>query len=264
MSIRQVVLLLTNNLCLSTQSLFKEIADGVDISDDAFMLYHHQPGNEIPGFLTEVNSHIFTDDILYNLGYVPLFNKLLPGSNHFPLLDFYKKYSSYDYYWIIEDDVRFTGDWLFFFQYFSKLEEYDLVTSHVRFFEEEPYWYWWDTLKHSRYFIPFESRIRSFNPIYRVSRKALELLSDVLDMKWIGHHEVLLPTIISLGNLKLLDFGGNGRFVLPGSENKFYTSENEIGALKKGTMRFRPVRRNAGPLKNKLYHPVKAKHSSLL
>jgi hypothetical protein len=57
----------------------------------------------------------------------------------------------------------------------------------------------------------------------------------------------------------MLDFGGNGAFVLPGAEDRFYTSgtPTKTGLLYDETMRFRPILKKIGSEKNKLYHPVK-------
>ena len=45
------------------------------------------------------------------LEYEPIEETLLPGSCHFPLLRFYIDNSSYKFYWFIEYDVEFTGNW---------------------------------------------------------------------------------------------------------------------------------------------------------
>ena len=84
-----------------------------------------------------------------------------------------------------------------------------------------------------------ENRIRSFNPIYRISGKALAHIHRALSEKWIGHHEVLLPTLLYHQGFRLLDFGGEGEFVADGGENLFYTSDrsNLSGSLGTGTMR---------------------------
>ncbi|EST34283.1 hypothetical protein [Streptomyces roseochromogenus] len=39
---------------------------------------------------------------------------IVPGSCHLPVLDFARNHP-YDDYWLIEYDVRFTGDWAVFF-----------------------------------------------------------------------------------------------------------------------------------------------------
>lgn len=248
----QVFLLLTNNICPTTICLFTELSMCTEGLGKSKFLYHHQPTQELPPFLNKTNSYIFTDDSLCKLGYFLLDKKPMPVNGHFPLLDFYLNNTQYDYYWIIEDDVRFTGSWTYFFEACSELEHADLLTSQIRHFHEEPGWNWWTSMKHPTYDVPYEKRLKSFNPIYRVSNKGLRFLCDMLAMQWKGHHEVLIATLFHLYDLQLLDFGGNGHFVKPGFENRFYTNEHA-----ECTVRYRPVMQEAGSLQNKLYHPVK-------
>lgn len=83
-------------------------------SADVFFAYHLRE-NELPDNLQGLEVFPFTDSILHDLGYTPIEDSLLPGSNHFPLLKFYREHPGYDYYWLIEDDVRFSGEWNLFF-----------------------------------------------------------------------------------------------------------------------------------------------------
>ena len=120
-------------------------------------------------------------------------------------------------------------------------------------------------MAHPYFVIPQEQRLRSFNPIYRISRNALELLHKALLSKWCGHHEVLIPTLLYESVLSIHDFGGKGEFVPEGFENRFYmgNSPNKKGILSDGTMRWRPVFQEVGELKNKLYHPIKPDHGTV-
>lgn len=45
----------------------------------------------------------------YN-GQIDKNHKLYEGNVQFILLEFYKKYNNYDYYWFIEDDIILNGD----------------------------------------------------------------------------------------------------------------------------------------------------------
>jgi hypothetical protein len=102
--------------------------------------------------------------------------------------------------------------------------------------------------------------VRSFNPIYRLSKNAIKFLHSSLSDFWMGHHEVPLPTILLYNGFSVADFGGNGNFVVKGNENRFYTSgcaTDGEGQLAEGTMRFRPTWEKNGMKENMLYHPVK-------
>lgn len=255
---KQAFLLLTNNINHSVIGLYNDIRNGAEKFGDVYYLYHWKPDKALPSCLNETNSFTFNNDILKRLNYTPLSETLVPGSNHFPLLDFYKNNPGYDQYWVIEDDVRFSGSWNYFFSTFTDLCEYDYLASYMRYYKEEPYWYWWNSLKHDEHFIPFEERYKSFNPIYRLSNTALAHLCLMLENKWVGHHEVLIATLLYRSNFKLLDFGGEGRFVLKGFANKFYTAHDSKTPLSESTLRYRPVRYQEGNSPNKIYHPVKA------
>lgn len=256
-SLKQSFLILTNKTSLPLIQKYHKLFTATQNMGDTVVLYHLLGDNSNPN-LEDVNTHIFDDDVLSSLNYFPLGFTLVPGSNHFPLLKFYLSHPHYDYYWCIEDDVEFSGDWKSFFEDFSSIDT-DFISSHIRRYKEEPEWPWWPTLAHPYTVIPQEQRIRSFNPIYRISRQALELLHKALLSKWCGHHEVLIPTLLYESGFSIQDFGGKGEFVPEGLENKFYSENtpNKRGILSDGTMRWRPVFEKTGNLKNKLYHPVK-------
>ena len=203
--------------------------------------------------------HVFTEKELFrHLPYPHHEGVTLFDNMHFPILDFYLSHPEYDYYWIIEFDVRYTGDWGTFLHAFSTFD-HDLVTSHIRHFHEEPGWWWWDSLHHFSITIERARYLRSFNVIYRISHRALTRVHDAQMDGWYGHPEVLLPTLLSDNGYTLLDFGGDGEFAMPGGKNVFYTSGSTGNGVLNPfcTMRWRPSRAKAGVWKNKLYHPVK-------
>ena len=122
---------------------------------------------------------------------------------------------------------------------------------------------WWDSLSLNTIDIPRNQYIKSFNPIYRISNKAMRILDAILSEENSGHHEVLLPTVLKYLGCKINDLGGIGEFVLPGFENKFYLTNPNVNNLyyTGSSMRFRPVF-DYEDLKhreknNLLYHPVK-------
>lgn len=253
------MLLLTNKHSKTIIELYKSISLGSSNFGDTFISYH-QTSEKVPEEIKVSKHQIFTNDILKRLNYSPISNTLLPGSNHFSLLDFYLNNPNYDYYWLIEDDVQYNGSWKYFFKLitYSHIQP-DFITSHVRTYQEEPEWVWWSTLNHNSKNVPLSKYVRSFNPIFRISNKAIKFIHNALIDQWQGHHEVLLPTLLFLEGFHIADFGGTGNFVIPGNENKFYItgSCDKEGNLFDGTMRYRPVIDSAEKLKNKLYHPVK-------
>lgn len=88
--------------------------------------------------------------------------------------------------------------------------------------------FWWDTLKFNSAPQSDAFKIRSFNPLFRISNEALRFIDQSLLQGWEGHYEVLLPTLLKTAGFSIAEFGGSGPYVLPGCENKFYlASEND-------------------------------------
>ena len=204
----------------------------------------------------------FTIDTLSELNYVPIAETILPGSNHFQVFQFYRANPHYDYYWNIEYDVFFNGDWKILFDRFKDVNS-DFISSHLERYPQATGWMWWDSLQLTTIDIPISQYIKSFNPIYRISNRAMKYLERILSEGNSGHHEVLIPTVLNHAGYKISDWGGIGEFVLPGFENFSYLTSPDVNHLYYvgSSMRFRPVfiREELENLltDNKLYHPVK-------
>jgi hypothetical protein len=203
--------------------------------------------------------HVFNVNELFDhLPYQPIGGGTLYFHVHFPILDFFLSHPEYDYYWVIEFDVRYTGEWESFLHLFESFHQ-DLITCHIRYFSQEPFWYWWKTFRHPTKSIDQNKYLRSFNVIFRISNRALAVIHEEQRDGWQGHPEVLIPTLLVNRGYTLLDFGGDGEFVMPSLRNTFYTS----GSTKDGvpnpfcTVRWRPSGSRVGIRKNKIYHPVK-------
>lgn len=243
---KQVVLYLTNKSNEWTLSAFYALEQSLQGMADVYFAYHQQ-GDVLPVSLHSVdNLFVFTSDVLNELGYTPIEKgKLVPGSNHFPLLKFYKENLGYDYYWLVEDDVRFSGEWKVFFDSFASSTS-DFLSSVIETKAENSDWYWWNCLKTGNETIAEDKLLRAFNPIYRLSCQALSCIDAHLRKGWMGHHEVLLPTLLYNKGFLLEDFGGEGSFVRLENKSKFYDDTS---------MCIAPVLPD--DRKNYLFHPVK-------
>lgn len=243
---KQAILYLTTKTNDWTLNAFHALELSMVKDADVYYAYHQQ-GDILPVPLHNIK-HLFTftSDILSELGYTPIeVGKLIPGSNHFPLLKFFKENSDYDYYWLIEDDVRFSGEWNIFFDSFIN-NTADFLSSFIETREENPNWFWWSYLKTANDKIAEVKLLKSFNPIYRLSNQALTCIDDHLSNGWMGHHEVLLPTLLYNESFSIEDFGGTGSFVKEGNEHMYY-DETSMGV--------KPLLSDRK--KNYLYHPVK-------
>lgn len=243
---KQAVLYLTTKSNEWTLSSFHALEQSLQGKADVYFAYHQQ-GDVLPVSLQIIeNLFVFTSDVLKELGYTPIERgRLMPGSNHFPLLKFYKENQGYDYYWLVEDDVRFSGEWKDFFGSFASCTS-DFLSSVIETKAENPTWYWWTSLKTGNEVIAEEKLLKSFNPIYRLSSQALVCIDAHLRIGWMGHYEVLLPTLLYNKGFLLEDFGGEGTFVRPENNAKFYDDTS---------MRIAPVLPD--DRKNYLFHPVK-------
>lgn len=254
---KQVFLFLAH---YGSKSIIKEYEKIIDASRDlgnTVWLYHNH-SEEIPLWIKKYSYYSFSDTSIKSLDYPMIGNSLIPGHAHFPVFQFFLENEDYDYYWLIEYDVRFSGDWHLFFNSFHNNDN-DLLASHIRRYAEEPDWNWWK-LTHPDKSIAIENRLRSFAPVYRISKSALSFINNAMKSGWCGHCETLIPTLLHHNGFKLLDFGGNGEFTSQDMVDNFYTYPNtdQYGSLRSGTMRFRPSFWKVGNEKNKLYHPVKS------
>jgi hypothetical protein len=258
-SAKTIYLILTDKDTEETLLHYELIKSAVADKATVKLLFH-QKGSVVSDRILSTDPYLFTHQSLLMLNYLPVTDTLIPGSAHFPLLEFYLNYPVYDYYWLIEDDVQFNGDWNTFFEAFRNAG-HDFITTHIRYYAEEPLWTWWRLFGHLTENIPYQRRLRSFNPIYRISRSALDFIHSALLQFWIGHHEVLYPTLLHENGFRIMDMGGDGRFVPEGFRNVFYTSHSSgsEGRIDEGTFRFRPCWAEIGNEHNKLYHPVKQK-----
>jgi len=254
------VLFLTNKNDRVTLAAYNNIKAQVPKRHDVYLMYH-QTRKNISKSISDKNPILFTNNVLHSIGFNGINDKLVPGSNHFPIFEYYKKEPTYDFYWCIEDDVRFNGSWSHFFDCFTKdKNNADFLTCHIRRYQDEPNWFWWETLKHkSGIRTPLNQRLRSFNPIFRISNRALAFLSEAYISGWSGHHEVTMATLLFSAGFSLYDLGDKGDFASPNATSKYYSSASPDinGGVNTGSVRFRPFINNTEMTEAILYHPIK-------
>ncbi|MDR6784088.1 hypothetical protein ABIE26_002523 [Pedobacter africanus] len=245
----QAFLILSDCVSESLIRLYLQVKIATANLGETFIVYHNRadkPEKRLYGY----NVYEFTDSILKDLDYQSVRDTLVPGSNHFPILKFHLDNPNYDYYWCIEDDIVFNGEWSSFFNQVTKKVEYDFISCFITRYEDRinQDWEWWSNFSKTGEEINLNNLIMSFNPIYSISNRAAKFLNQSLKDGWVGHHEVLMPTLLFLNKFKIKDFGGNGKFVPPGFKDKFYTDETHL---------WRPLFEAPENLLNKIYHPVK-------
>lgn len=186
-------------------------------------------------------------------------SSIVPGSAHYPLLAFARTRPDIARFFVIEQDVEFSGNWGDFVATVTAASP-DFASSHLRGFDEDPTWLWWRSLRpppgHSRAQRDRSELRRTFNPVYCISRRAIDTLEQAHTEGWRGHFEVLMATILTHRGCRVADLAQLGGFYV-GKEQ--FLPAGTRGDL--STMRWRPsvnpqefLARSTG---HTLFHPVK-------
>lgn len=234
-------------LCDNTSGVF----DGKKADSGYFLFSIGQlAGLRYPG-----KAPTYTEQMRQSNPYHKDFN-FRPGSIELPVLQFFQSHPEYDHYWVVEYDVRYTGSWLDLFSHFADCDA-DLLGTTLTRYAAIPNWYHWNGLRLLDKPIGKDGYIRGFFPIYRISRRGLELLDRDYRAGVEGHFECLGPTLLHNAGLKIEDIGSDGEFVQRRNINRFYANTPTRKTLWPGTFVFRPAMRRPGKTPNMLWHPVK-------
>lgn len=189
-------------------------------------------------------------------------DSMLPGHCHFPLLRYAQlREFQFKHIWVVEYDVRFSGDWREFFDHF-KDSDADLLCCHLKDREHDPGWYFWDTYQAPAGPDADGVLLRSFLVVSRYSRAAIESTISFYQQGGKGHQEVVLPMAAYLAGLVVQDINwscADGRRRGNGGR-RFYTTYSDLdGRIEYfGTVRWRPALSTAPRKGQRLYHPVKS------
>lgn len=177
-------------------------------------------------------------------------------------MKFFLDHPDYDYYWIIEYDVRFSGKWPELFADLSRSRA-DLLCTTLQTWSEHPDWHHWTTLNSGARDVPMERRIKGFMPFCRLSHAMLEACDLRYREGWSGHSEVLWGTVAAVARLPIEDVGGSGSFTPARRRGCYYSNTPGDWSQSPGTFVYRPpfAEHNLfGPNGNSagtLWHPVK-------
>lgn len=252
---RQAFIIQTHTLTRAVLEQYRKLERETSARCENWIVYQAETGENIPAALRE-RTVLCTRANLQAIA--PDVKTLIPGYTDLPLLHFFHTHPDYDYYWVSEYDVRFSGDWGILLNAFAPIHA-DFVATHLWHYSDNPLWHAWG-MTHPQEQIPVEERIRCYSPFYRISAAGLRVVIDAIQDGWRGHSETRVPTLIQRAGLTLADFGGDGAYVPAGMKNRFYLGSPVVrnGKLDKGTFRYRPSFFEYGFFKpNLLYHPVK-------
>jgi hypothetical protein len=178
-----------------------------------------------------------------------------PRNIDLPLMWYFHSHPEHEFYWLMEYDVRFTGQWPNFFRHFAGNKS-DLLATTVFDHHFRPSWRHWSTLS-SPHFVSDRERVRALFPLYRVSNAAMRALHLAYCSGWSGHYEVTIPTILKTRGFVLEDMGGDGAYVAPGNRNRFYRNSPGVAGLAPGTFTVAANTISESHPRNMLWHPIK-------
>ncbi len=263
---REAVLLLNHFLDSDLASLYAELVQACGVRRDVFLLSDRtQRSLPIVRLPRQRRELVFTQNDLRALGFPGKQNLHLTGAGarslklgnaELPVLLFAKAQTHYDYYWVIEYDVRFSGSWDDFFAACATSTA-DLLGTSISRFDDNPDWSHWPSMKVPAPDLPRSQWLRGFFPVYRLSTNAIACIKSGYEAGAQGHMESLVPTLVHQGGLLVEDIGGEGEFVPPGNESRFYTNNRISNDLSPGSFVYRPVMLRTGARSNTLWHPVK-------
>lgn len=257
---KEAILFISHLVNEAVIARYHKIEQEID-KDKQCLFWVFDKGNNIDASCLQeegINVYEFDVNSLNALGCYPFYDRLY-GNEHFIIERFYLDNPSYNYYWVIEYDVIFTGNWSVLFTKFSNSPS-DFLSCHIeKYNSRRNYdWVWWNCIGLCQEQAQkIECLLKSFNPVCRFSNQALAFLDKAFKQKNSGHYEVLPITLLYNNGFEIEDIGGNGEFVRNNKE-LFYTVNDGINS---GSMRPYPNYSKEEikkfKLKNKLLHPVK-------
>ena len=141
----------------------------------------------------------------------------------YAVLLYFREHPNFDFYWSIEYDVYFNGNWSVLFDA-CKEDKSDLLGCYLRKFEDEiPYNPLWN---HLNFDATKEQHKICYGPVQRYSKEALQILDKEYQACLHGFGETAVPTILSINGLVCTDINSNGMFYNPQTFGADYIREN--------------------------------------
>lgn len=246
---------------LQVRKLLQAISSQMDI----YVVGYTKPGGEfaVPPSVQKV---VFTEHHIRALRFPTYCNirqaPIPPRHLDMSLLHFFRMHPEYDKYWMIEFDIRYSGDWRKFFAEFED-NDADLLGTAVQRREENQSWVHWPTLCTGPDRVEAKNFVKSFTPVMRISNRGFEALNDAYARGWYGHYEAMWPTVLANAGYKIEEIGNHGSFTPADRRGKHYTTTPSHGHLWPGTLVFRPIRQESVVEQeaDMLWHPVKTEHT---
>jgi hypothetical protein len=121
----------------------------------------------------------------------------------YPMIDYYLRNPQHDFYWRIEYDVRFSGDWDVFFRHFLD-NKADLLATYIKTYKDHQDWRWWNEINFK---VDRDDLRGMFFPVVRFSRRSLACLDQKYRAGALGYCEIIVPTLLNMERMNIEDIG---------------------------------------------------------
>lgn len=205
-----------------------------------------------------MDHYVFSEDAVDKLAY-PIKGaarpfRLIPGNCDLMALLARKAAPQYAQYWVIEDDVEYSGDP---YELLASLDgrRGDLLATHLAHGYDG--WAYASMLRSPGGDVKPADTWLVFLTFFRISGEALDTIDRYYRDGWSGHSENMWATILKHAGMEVVDFGGNGKYVADEDRNKRYYGLPNDGFQKNGSFGTMNIRLFAGRRKDVLWHPIK-------
>ena len=261
---REILLYYTTNLQKTKRRLLKfhdsikRSGEGFDfavisfISDATEQTIEH----DIDG--RKIRQYVYGKDAIPSLGYPQKGStkpfRLIPGNTDLCVLLFWRAHPDYGRYWVMEDDVEYSGDPALLFTNLRKIDG-DLLATHLaKWFPE---WDYSSNFKSGSIVLAPDDLWLCFLPFFAIKPASLSIIDQRYKEGWDGHNEMTWATILKHSKCQIVDIGGSGPYVALENRNKYYLGGGQPKFAKGGSFGTLNIRLFPGSAHNILWHPVK-------
>jgi hypothetical protein len=239
---------------------FRHLAAGCPPPLRPVVLIHLSPGAAVPPLLADVPHHVVRTPEMRTPDYPAKSSSEswnLWGGGHTDLLalHYHRAHPGHERVWVVEYDIRFSGDWSRFFAAYDD-DPTDLLAPGVIPRAQDPQWYNWPSFVGPGD-LEEGMQLRAFMPIYRASAALLREMDAAYRGGWGGHCEATWPSLARAAGLSVADLGGDGPFTPDRYRGRFYSNCPLDAHLAPGTLVFKPAMYRIGRRPDMLWHPVK-------
>ncbi len=174
-----------------------------------------------------------------------------------PILLFWRDHPQYHRYWVIEDDVEYTGDLGALIERLGTTSgNAQLLCTHLRFLPED--WDYIHVFSTGCDSLPRDRLLRvCFLPFFCATAAALAAIDGAYMRGWSGQYEMVWPNVLDFAGMPIRDIGGCGPFVAPADRNQCYIDCSPDDYQKRGSFGTIDSRLTPGRERDILWHPVK-------